>query len=70
LRLQAIGQRRGGDGVGREVEDDAVVVERGVEGPALGLEGERCRAVDGPPLSQRVGGGQRGVAAEIDLGGR
>ena len=57
-------------GVGREVEVDAVAVEAGVQRAALGVEGERCRAVDRAPLAQDVGRGQRGVAAEVDLGGR
>ena len=64
------GSGRRGDGVGREVEDDAVVVEAGVQRTALGVEGQRCRAVDGPPLAERVGRGQRGMTAEVDLGGR
>ena len=57
-------------GIGREVELDQVPLERGGQRSAAGVEGERPRAVDPAGLAQRVGRGQRGVAAEVDLGGR
>ncbi len=67
LPVEAPGERRFSGRFGREVERDAPVLVEGAQWSAAGVEGQGGLAVCHAPLAQRVGSGEGGVAAQVDL---